>query len=86
MLQEWMDKLEVREGYLYKSGKPVSNMAKDRNGYTKISFKKGGKNHSFLAHRVLFFIVHGWWPEVVDHKMNKEHHGKFSNTGEHHDH
>lgn len=43
------------------AGKPVTR--KDSNGYIRISFKR----KELAAHRVAFFIIHGYCPATIDH-------------------
>jgi hypothetical protein len=51
------------EGTLYKpNGKPCSfNLCSE--GYRRVYYE--GKRYK--QHRIIFFLVNGWWPEEVDH-------------------
>ena len=45
-------------------GTVVDNKPSTSNGYLRVS----NGNKSYLQHRVVFFLHHGYWPKEVDHK------------------
>lgn len=58
--------LSYSEGSLYNSkGCKVGTIAST--GYLRVSSTLNGKRKQLLAHRVIFFMHHGYLPENIDH-------------------
>ena len=38
-------------------------------GYGKICVRRDGKQHTYIAHRIAFYLTTGEWPPVVMHKV-----------------
>ncbi len=63
----------IRDTFVYRDGRlyrlcPIGRNA--RGGYTYpqiVIGKKGDGTRGLLAHRIIFFMHHGIWPESVDH-------------------
>lgn len=86
MLQEWMDKLEVREGYLYKSGKHRDNtigfkgVRKTPTGKYRGRVMVNGTEHNAGNHNCPTAAF------LATVNLRRKLHGEFSNTGEHRGH
>lgn len=73
---------EYRDGELYwkvdaaynvKSGSIAGNL--EKTGYKRITYK----GRSYLAHRIIFLIHHGFLPPIVDHIDNNPLNNKIQN-------
>ena len=55
--------LEYKDGFLYwkRTGRPAGS--KNHAGYVRLMIQ--GK--SYMAHRIVFLMLHGRWPDMVDH-------------------
>jgi len=67
------ESLYIREHFLIRGNTllrlvPCGEISPSRRAYAQIKVTVGGVTKHFLAHRVVFFLVHGHWPECVDHK------------------
>tara|TARA_R100000544_G_scaffold18862_1_gene9023 strand:+ start:253 stop:852 length:600 start_codon:yes stop_codon:yes gene_type:complete len=51
------------------NGRVVDSIQINKNGkeYIKLSIRAFGVKHQFLAHRVIWMMVNGEWPECIDH-------------------
>lgn len=73
--------LEERDGVLYwratsrsvKAGQRAGGI--DRNGYVKVQVD----GRSLFAHRIIFAIHHGWWPDIVDHADGNHKNNRIEN-------
>jgi len=71
LTQEYLKKLfEYQAGLLYWRIKPSPRInigaqagCVDKNGYRIIRINK----QNYKAHRIIFFMFNGYWPEMVDH-------------------
>jgi len=49
-------------------------------GYRRVRFTLGNKKYEFLAHRLAWFITHGYWPEYeIDHINGDREDNKLEN-------
>jgi hypothetical protein len=71
-LSKYSDYLEYKDGGLYWKVDRGSQKCKGKkagtlvtSGYLRVRIRELGK--SFLVHRVIFFMHHGYFPEFVDH-------------------
>lgn len=82
LVQLFRDYFEYKDGELYWkitagtrgiAGNKASTLRKD--GYYGVTLKKT----LYLTHRVIFAIVHGYLPEVVDHKNHNRSDNRIEN-------
>ena len=88
LTQEYVKELfDYKDGYLY------WKVSKCYNGKTEVGKKAGwsSKTHSgyrnfvrvkgktFIAARVIFFMHHNWWPEMVDHEDRNQLNDRIEN-------
>jgi hypothetical protein len=62
------------------AGKPVGGL---NQGYVRFALMHGGRTRHFMAHRVVFAMTHGRWPEVeIDHKNGVRSNNRVANLRE----
>lgn len=83
--QELLELFEYRDGDLYRLKRVSQNTQigdkvghPDSRGYLKVSIK----NKPYLVHRIIFMMVYGYVPDVIDHIDGNQANNKIENLRE----
>ena len=82
-MEELKNSFYYSEGKLYwKEGKVLANKEagyKNMHGYIEVNITIRGKPTKFLAHRIIFYLHHGFMPKLVDHVDRNPQNNSISN-------
>ena len=82
-MEELKNSFYYSEGKLYwKEGKVLANKEagyKNPHGYIEVNITIRGKPTKFLAHRIIFYLHHGFMPKLVDHVDRNPQNNSISN-------